>query len=187
MATRITALAALAFAGCTDTSEPTPPYDDIAATLGDQVAAERTALAQVTRIAHGDTPDGRYDVRCFSGTGKRIACGPFTVTATATAVWGDPDHFVDATWTLRGIDDELGLITSESWSVYGQRMTYKTGTLLYVVDETRIAAGSEDATIDADVAATVRYDQPPLVTLTVGERDYWLDEAGNVTLATQLE
>jgi hypothetical protein len=190
MATRTTAFAALAFAGCATTSEPTPPYDEIARTLGDQLVGERIALANVTRIAHGGNPDAAiasYDVRCFDAVGKRITCGPWTVTATATAVWGGPDYFRDAMWTLRGIDDELGLVTGDFWAVDGQRMTYKTGTQLYDLGELQLKAGAQFATIDDELAATIRFERYPLVTITLDDRDYWLAPDGTVTAATQLE
>lgn len=186
MATRFL-IAALAFAGCT-TSEPTPPYDEIARTLGQQVAGEATALENVTIIAHGGRPDihfASYDVRCYDGIGKRIECGERTVTATATAVWGGHDYFRDVVWTLRGIDDELGLVTGESWAVDGQQMTYKTGTVLYDLAELRVVAGAQDATVDGDMDAMIQFTAH--TTITIDDRQYWVAPDGTVTLATQLE
>lgn len=180
-------IAALAFAGCT-TSEPTPPYDEIARTLGHQVAGEVTALDNVMLIAHGGNPDvafASYDVRCYDGLGKRIDCGDKTVTANVTAVWGGHDYFRDAVWTLRGIDDELGLVTGESWAVDGQQMTYKTETWIYDLGKLRVVAGAQYATVDGEVDAVIQF--LAHTTITIDDREYWVAPDGTVTLATQLE
>jgi len=109
------AYAVLALGGCANDAQLATPYDEVAQTIGAQLATsggggELTALTDATMVAHGALPpsyvvkndvvhathDGieyQYLVRCFDSSSRLLAeCGGEAATAQVTAVWGGVIH-----------------------------------------------------------------------------------------------
>lgn len=152
MRTPTMAFAVLALAGCANDAQSTTPYDEVAQTVGAQLATsggggELTALTDATMIAQGVLPpdfavatsgvvyathDGvgyQYQVRCFDSSSRLLAtCGRETVTAHVTAVWGGVIHMprFEAALFHEALWTLRGVDARESWVTGTSTSSYYT-------------------------------------------------------------
>ena len=173
MRREITYLAILGLTACAPDAALEPPYDVVARVLAADIAAPPdggalTALDDIVRIAHSQTPPVWTDVRplaagwlyrehggllytyavtCRSEHGKRIPCGEWTAAADAVVMWGGPVRTAEltgwvshvGTWHLAGLRDHAGWVTGTMTS------TYEVDGLPMIADAGghRVAAQSE--------------------------------------------
>jgi hypothetical protein len=205
--------AVLVVGGCANDASPTVDYDAVARAYGAQLATpdgggELTALADAMRLARGGTvPAARgdvayeYAIRCFTQTGKAVACGEWAASADATALWGNGERFHLTQWHIRGVASDLALVTTTGWgsddaTTPGTRywMTTTAGSLAVLPSAAEARAGAKDTTIEIEqggstltVDATATFEDPKVVHLYLDDRAYWLDRVtAEVTIAGTL-
>ena len=144
-----TGFAMLTLASCANGADPVPPYDEVARTLGAEVATANggalAAIADIATISHGGLPDGflrtafgtirgahdgieySYVVWCRDGRGKPLTCGETTASAHAIAGWGGTMQTASGpltvwhqgVWDLQGLHGGIGLASTSGWATYG--------------------------------------------------------------------
>lgn len=174
----LTRFAMLTFGACANSAGPIPPYDEVARSLGAEVATADggalVAIADLANLAHGGMPDGFrstpygwilgshdgihyvYSVWCRDYRGKTLPCGETTGSVHALAGWGGtmPNGITvwhQSMWDLDGLYGGLGTAHSDAWANYG------VNGELYIESETQLIvdygnamplAGSIQATTD---------------------------------------
>jgi hypothetical protein len=185
-----------AAAGCANVATDDVPYDDVARSIGPHLVTDR--LGDATAIARGGVAPGQrdgvilsYAAHCTTSTGKAVPCGEWTVNAEVTAFWGNADLAGLAHWSLRGLDEELGLVVADTWGMTGDVSIDVSGTVAWDSMQHVARAGSQSGTVlagDAELAALIVYDGRGHARMTLDDRGYEVDLAtGEVTLPTVLE
>lgn len=194
--------AVLAAGGCANDAKPAVDYDAVARAYGAQLATsdgggELAALADAMKLARGETVPAargdapyRYSIRCFASTGASVTCGDRATSADVTATWGNGQWFHLTQWHIRGVANDLSLVTTTSWgsddvTTPGTRywMTTTSGTLAVLPTTGEARAGSRDTTIEIDqgdvstttVEVMATFNDSRVVQLYLDDQVYWLD------------
>ena len=137
--------------------------------------------------ARGDAPT--YTIRCFASTGARVTCGDRAANADVTAVWGQGQWFHLVQWHIRGVANDLALVTTTGWGSDEMTtpdtkywMTTTAGTFAVLPASGDVRAGAKDTTIEIDqgdslvtVQATASFEDPKVVYLHLDDHLYYLD------------